>query len=133
MDGKLAVVLIRKYWLIYWHCLKQRIAITTREVRNKSIKLERFYEALKDPSSGLTLSALTGVRKQSVSDAERLFSASLCQWFKTEGYKEVAEYIEVVNNWHRAGDERGLTDSERSCFNYEPLNFILDDLMLPMT
>ena len=56
-----------------------------------------------------------------MSDAERLFSASLCQWFKTKGYKEVAEYIEVVNNWHRAGDERGLTDSER---NYELLNFI---------
>ena len=31
--------------------------VTTREGRNKSIKLERFYEALKDPSSGLTLSA----------------------------------------------------------------------------
>ena len=111
------------------HVTTQRIAITTREGRNKDIRLERFDEALKESESGLTYSALTGARKQSVSDAERLFGASLCQWFKNKGYESEATYLEVVNNWHRAGDEHGLSEGERSRFNYEMLNFLLDDLM----
>lgn len=64
-----------------------------------------------------------------MSDAESLLNKNLCQWFKSKGYNEEATYIEVVNNWHRAGDERGLTEEERSRFNYDMLNFILDDLM----
>ena len=32
-------------------------------------------------------------------------------------------------NWRRACDERGLSPLKRSQFNYELLNFILDDLM----
>ena len=41
------------------------------------LKLERFSEALQDPSSGLTYTALIGDNKQSVRDAERFFSASM--------------------------------------------------------
>ena len=107
----------------------QRIAITTREGRNKQIRLQRFQEALKDSNSGLTYSAFTGARKQSVTDSERLFASSLCHWFKDNGYKAESDYVETINNWHRAGDERGLTEDERSCYNYGMLNFILDDLM----
>ena len=107
----------------------QRIAISTREGRNKDIQLQRFEEALKDSKSGLTYTALTGARKQSVSDSERLFSSSLCQWFRNKGYRPEADYVEVVHNWHQAGDERGLTEEERSSFNYGMLNFLLDGLM----
>ncbi len=72
---------------------------------------------------------MTGVQKQSVSDAEKLFNSSLCQWFERKGYVEEANYIQVINNWHRANDERGLTEIERSHYTYKLLNFLLDDLM----
>ena len=42
-----------------------------------SNQLQRFEEALHDPSSGLTYTALCGIRKQSVEDVERLFSEDL--------------------------------------------------------
>ena len=63
-----------------------------------------------------------------MSEAEGLFNKNLSQWFKLKSNKEAA-YIEVVNNWHRAGDERGLTEEEQSRFNYDMLNFVHDDLM----
>ena len=37
------------------------------------------------------------------------------------------KYIRVISNWHRANDER--TELQRCRFNYEFLNFIIDDLM----
>ena len=87
--------------------LINRIAITTREGCNLKIQLERFHEALSDGASGLTYPALAGV-----TDAERLFSTSLNLWFCQKGYKAEAEYVEVINNWHWAVDERGLTERE---------------------
>ena len=39
------------------------------------------------------------------------------------------EYLQYVHNWRRACDERGLTDDQRSKYNRELLNYILDDLM----
>ena len=107
----------------------QRIATTTREGRHPTIKLERFNEALKDPSSGLTVPALTGVRKQSVNDCERLFGPKALNWMRTKGYREEAAYIEVVLNWHRASDERGLSELQRSRYNHAMLNYMLDRLM----
>ena len=52
----------------------QRIANSLRRGAVEDIGLEKFVEALKDPSTGLTYPALTGVRKQSVEDVERLLS-----------------------------------------------------------
>ena len=46
-----------------------------------------------------------------------------------KGYKFEAEYIQIVWNWRRACDERGLSDITRSKFNYQFLNYILDELM----
>jgi len=37
------------------------------------VRLERFEEALHHPKSGLTYPALSGIRKQSVENVERLF------------------------------------------------------------
>ena len=64
-------------------------------------------EALSDPSSGLTYPALTGARKQSVVDAERLFSPDLVAFMHKKGYQYEFEtkYIETVCNWRRACDE----------------------------
>jgi len=86
-------------------------------------------EAVHDASSGLTYSALSGVRKQSVQDVERLFSESLTRWMENKGYAVEAKFLQVIRNWRRASDERGLTDTQRHQFNNELLCFLLDDLM----
>ena len=86
-------------------------------------------EALHDPESQLTYTALTGERKQSVTDAERLFSPSMVRFMEKKGYEFEANYIGVVLNWHRACDERGLSEQQRCHYNHQMLSYILDDLM----
>ena len=93
------------------------------------LHLEWFVEALSDPSSDLTYPALTGARKQSVVDAERLFNPNLTAFMKQKGYEYEAQYTETVWNWRRACDDRGLKELQRCKFNHEFLNLILDDLM----
>ena len=107
----------------------QRIGHSLRQGGPRHIHLERFEEALHDPAAGLTYSALSGIRKQSVEDVERLFGQTVIAWMKTKGYQNEAEYLQYVHNWRRACDERGLTDDQRSKYNRELLAYILDDLM----
>ena len=64
----------------------QRIAQSLRQGSPCDIQLERFVEALHDTSSDLTYSALSGVRKQSVQDVERLFSESLIKWMDNKDF-----------------------------------------------
>ena len=94
-----------------------------------AIDLEHFTEALRDPSAQLTYTSLTGARKQSISDAERLFSKSVVSFMEENGYNEEAMYTKVVMQWRMACDERGLTELQRCRYNYELLNYILEDLM----
>ena len=91
--------------------------------------MERFTEALEDPESLLTYPALTGQRKQSVRDAERLLSKEMVMFMKKKGYFFEAEYIETILNWRRSSDERGLTQLQRCRYNYQMLNYLLDELM----
>ena len=49
-----------------------------------------------------------GIRKQSVEDAERLFSPSLLQFVEDKDYQYEARYIHVILGWRQACDERGL-------------------------
>ncbi len=93
------------------------------------MQLERLVEALEDPSTGLTYPALTGIRKQSVEDVERLFGAGVVKCMQEKGYHEEAKYIGVVHNWRRAIDERGLSTEQRQQFRNDFLNFILDEWM----
>ena len=69
------------------------------------------------------------MRKQSVQDAERMFSLPLADFMKRKGYDKEAEYISAVNGWRRAFDERGLSSLQRCRLNFKFLNYILDDLM----
>jgi hypothetical protein len=55
------------------HILK-RIAGATRECRYPLLDPEAFDKAMQDPDTGLSHTALTGQRPQSVEDAERLLS-----------------------------------------------------------
>lgn len=50
-------------------------------------------EALHDPTTNLTYPALTGARKQSVTDVERLFSADMIHFMESKGYTAEAQYI----------------------------------------
>ena len=86
-------------------------------------------EAMRDPTTGLTQAALTGERKQSVKDAERMLSYSVAKFLKENGYEMEGEYVEIVAGWHEAADGRGLTELERCKKNYLMLNMILDEWM----
>jgi len=48
---------------------------------------------------------------------------------KKKGYSFEAEYIETILNWRRSSDERGLTQLQRCRYNYQMLNYLLDELM----
>ena len=86
-------------------------------------------EALHSPQSGLTYAALVGSRKQSVEDAERLFSPSLLKYMQDKGYDYEAGYIEAVLGWRQACDQRGLSEFDRSRRNFQMLTFLLEELM----
>ena len=93
------------------------------------MELERFDEAAHDESTGLTYTALSGIRKQSVEDVERLFSQEMVEWMEHKRYRDEADYLLAVRGWRRACDERGLSSQQRSELNKNFLNYILDDLM----
>jgi len=94
--------------VLYNFFFSQRIATSTREGGPLALHLERFVEALADPSTNLTYYALTGARKQSVQDAERLLSLEVAHFMKNKKYNTEATYVRVIANWCRACDERGL-------------------------
>ena len=81
------------------------------------------------PQSGLTYPALVGSRKQSVEDAERLFSPSLVKFMQDKGYEYEAGYIGAVLGWRQACDLRGLSENDRTLRNYQMLTFLLEELM----
>lgn len=93
------------------------------------MQLERYVEALHSSEARLTYPALVGSRKQSVEDAERLFSPDLLKYMEKKGYDIEAKYIRVVLGWRQACDKRGLSELERCRKNYEMLNYLLEDLM----
>jgi hypothetical protein len=79
--------------------------------------------------AGLTHSALVGLRKQSVVDAERLLSFRMCNFMTKNNFEEEATFLKAVAGWHEASDGRGLTQLERCKANYIMLNYILDEWM----
>ena len=87
------------------------------------MKLERYSEALKCSASGLTYPAFVGTRKQSVEDAERLFSSSLLHFMEQNGYEYEAAYIGAVLGWREACDKRGLTENDRTKKTIRCLHF----------
>lgn len=107
----------------------QRIGTCLRTGGAKELQLERFVEALFDEQSGLTYPALTGVRKQSIEDVERLFGENVIAFLERKGYILEAKYVSVVRNWRRALDERGLSTEQRQQYRQDMLCFVVDDLM----
>ena len=87
----------------------------TREGDPKNFNVLDFDAALMVPNTGLTHAALTGVSKQSVSDAERMLSYLVNKFLKDNGYANKAN--------------GGLSELERCRKNYAMLNMILDEWM----
>ena len=61
-------------------------------------------------------------------DAERLFGKGAME-FMNKNYEFEEKFVRVVLNWRRASDERGLSELQRSHYNYDMLNFLLDELI----
>ena len=89
----------------------QHIRQSFRHGDPHKIRLERFEEVLHDTTAGRTYPALSGIRKQSVEDVERLFSPSLILWMENKGYHHEAACA---------------TNGQRSELNAGLLNYILD-------
>lgn len=112
------------------HChILKRIAKHTREGAYLALNLDAFDEAMRNPKTGLTHTALVGKRKQSVTDAEKLLSYHVCHFLKEKGYLAEAKYVEIVAKWHEASDGRGMTQLQRCKANYAMLSYILEDLI----
>lgn len=109
--------------------LFRRAGASIRQGNNIDLDYDAFDAALMDPQSGLTHAALTGKRKQSLVDAERLMSSLVVQSLRRHGYDREANFVEVLANWHEATDGRVLSQLERCRFNYRLLNLILDEWM----
>ena len=117
-------------YILHISCLlSQRIGHHTRSGGPDKLNLHCFKEAYDSATTDLTLAALTGARKQSVVDAERLFGPHVVEFMKEKGYTYEHKYCEAILNWRRACDQRGLSELERCQFNYGLLNLILNELM----
>ena len=95
----------------------------------EQLQVQRFCEAAYNQSTGLTYSALIGLKKQSIGDVERLFNPNIKEFMVQKGYTYEAHYIRTIRNWRRATDERGLSQEDRSSFNSDLLSMILDELI----
>ena len=87
------------------HVLK-RIAGSLRKGHIPNVDVQAFVKAMHDPTTGLTYTGLTGKRKQSVGDAEKLLSPPVGKWLRANGFSNEARFVEVVSNWHKASDGR---------------------------
>ena len=105
------------------HVLK-RIATCLRNDAIPESVMRGLVEAMKDPHTGLTYTALTGKRKQSVSDAEKLLTPAVSSWLTNNGYICERRLVGLVANWHKASNGRGLSEQTRSEYNMALLNLM---------
>lgn len=85
--------------------------------------------SLNQTESGLTYPSLVSLHKQSVEDAECMFSPSSLAFMEKKGYVFEADYIRAVLGWRQACNESGLSELKRCSLNCKMLNYILEELM----
>ena len=107
----------------------KRIAGSLRKEHIPNVDVQAFVKAMHDPTTGLTYTALTGKRKQSVGDVKKLLSPSVGKWLRANGFLSEARFVEVVSNWHMASDGRGLTEADRKKYNLAMLDYLLEGWM----
>ena len=99
------------------------------EFRYQALTQEPFVQAMMDKDTGLTHAALSGIRRQSVVDAERLLSYQVGEFLNRKNYVVEAEYVLTVARWHEATDGRGLTEERRSQYNLSMIDYLVTDWM----
>ena len=75
-----------------------------------------FVDALNDPVTGLTRQALKGERKQSIPDCERVLSLGVLNFMTNKGHQSEHVFVDMIRNWHKAVDGRGIDENTRSYF-----------------
>ncbi|XP_072037947.1 uncharacterized protein [Amphiura filiformis] len=109
--------------------LVKRIASHTRDGQFPVIDTRRFKEAHESDLTDLTETALKGVRKQSVPDAEKLLSFAVADFMDRNGYTAEAEYVGTIAAWHEASDGRGINQEQRSKANQAMKTYIMKQWM----
>lgn len=64
-----------------------------------------------------------------VSGMQSLLSYHVVQFLEMHGTATEAQFVRIIAKWHEASDGRGLSQLQRSKFNYQMLNLILDEWM----
>ena len=85
------------------HVLKG-ITNCTRSGDVPDVYVRAFVEALYDPSTGLSYTALTGQCKQSMPDCEKMFSHGVLDFMEKTGKTSTARFVHVVHNWLKVRD-----------------------------
>ena len=81
------------------HChILKRIWKHTREEEPPGTNLQGFDDAMLDPATGLTMAALTGERKQSVVDAERMLSYLVAKFLTEKGTQMKENTLELLQD-----------------------------------
>ena len=72
---------------------------------------------------------LTGKRKQSIPDCERVFSLGVLNYMADKGHESEYQFVNLVQNWLKAVDGWGLDENLRSQHCQKMLKWLLVDLM----
>ena len=62
-------------------------------------------------------------------DAEHLFSYNAVRSLERHGKNEEAVFVRNIAQWHEVSDGKGLSQLERSRYNYHMFKFILEEWM----
>ena len=98
-----------------------------------SKEIEKLFKCVKQgtlailPSTATCTSQsffITCKRKQSVGEAEKLLSPAVAKWLRANNFLSEARFVEVVSNWHKASDGRGLSEADRKKNNLEMLDYL---------
>ena len=103
----------------------KRIAGSLRKGHIPNVDVQAFVKAMLDPNTGVTYNALT----QSVGDTEKLLSPAVDKWLRANGFLSEARFVEVVSNWRKASNGRGLSEAEREKNNLAMLDYLLEHWM----
>ncbi len=111
------------------HLLK-RIVACLHDGRIPGVDLRCLRDALHDANTGLTYEALTGKNKQSVPDCELVVGPGVISFLKGRGdAASTVKVLQIIHNWHKAVDGRGLSEGDRARFCNEMKEWILEDWM----
>lgn len=94
-----------------------------KERANRKRGSSSIYKSHEQWKISFNYAALTGTKKQSEGDAEKLLSPAVAKRLKADNFLSEGRFVEVVSNWHKASDGRGLADDGRQNNNLDMLDY----------